>query len=180
MTRRKFALAATEALASVRALCAADPDYTLVVVPDTQYLSNYCNAAMYGMMRWVVNNLNASQGGVFTTNIKAVIGVGDVTNNADPGQYSAAQTAYSYLDGANIPWICCPGNHDYASSGTRSIGSGFQTGGYFASDYRHAHGAYGALPTGGGASLWGGSYDNANYYIKLLVGGRRILIFSLE
>ena len=43
------------------------------MIPDTQYVALGCSGAFSNMMTWIVNNQAADQGGVFTTNIKAVI-----------------------------------------------------------------------------------------------------------
>ena len=134
----------------------------------------------------MANNLNATQGEVFTTNIKAVIGVGDCSHTSSTGEFSNAKAAYRKLDAAGVTWVNPPGNHDYvnptdpATTRAAGLGSGYKPGGYFAADQRQALGRYGALATGGGSSAWGGSYDSANYYIRLRVGTREILIFSVE
>jgi hypothetical protein len=185
ITRRKFGSvilrAAGAGLVAPRMVCASDPDFTLAVIPDTQYLANVCSAAFSNMMTWIVNNQSANQGGVFTTNIKAVIGVGDCTHNTTVEEYANAQKAYGILTSSGMSWVNPPGNHDYAKGTDRSaIGSGFGPSGYFGSTARQSSGYYGGLPGGGGRSAWGGSCDNANYYIELSVGSRNILVFSLE
>ena len=186
LTRRQFGCtiirAAGASLAAGSVAYAADPDFTLAVIPDTQYLAYQCPTAFTNMMTWVVNNRAADQGGVFTTDVKAVIGVGDCSHNNSAGEFTNGQTAYSRLDRAGIPWVNPPGNHDYGNGADRAqIGSGYRDpSGYFGSARRQALGAYGILPGGGGASEWGDAYDNANYYIRLNVGSRSLLIFSIE
>src|SRR5436190_662899 len=97
---------------------AADPDYTIMVMPDTQYLVFTCSPQVLNvMMNWIVANKNATQGGVFTTNLKAVIGLGDVRQQASSGAFAIAQgsatSGYGILDANNIPFVQPPGNHDY-------------------------------------------------------------------
>lgn len=183
ISRRRFGkLIGTSILASKVAL-AAEPDYTLAVIPDTQYLAYLCGPAYKQICQWIVNNVNVSQGGVFTTNIKAVLHAGDVTHYSGTGEFANAQTAHTLLDAAGIPWVACPGNHDYngaASTTDRStIAPAFSSGGYFGADARHTAN-YGSLPNGGGSSYWGGSYNTANYYIRLKIGSKGVLLFSLE
>src|ERR1035437_582089 len=187
ITRRKFGFtilrAAGAGLVAGQIAHAADPDFTLAVIPDTQYMALQCSAAFTNMMTWIVNNQAASQGGVFTTNIKAVVGVGDCTHTTSSGEFTNGATAYGVLDTAGIPWVNPPGNHDYvtATSDRSHIGTGYQNpNGYFGATKRQALGAYGNLPGGGGSSYWGDAYDNANYYVRLTIGARRILVFSLE
>src|SRR5512140_2356612 len=130
-TRRQFGFTilrtAGASLAAGRIAHAADPDFTLAVIPDTQYLAYQCSAAFTNMMTWIVNNRAADQGGVFNTNIKAVIGVGDCTHNNSAGECTNGQTAYTRLDRAGIPWVNPPGNHDYGNgTDRRQIGAGYQ------------------------------------------------------
>jgi hypothetical protein len=57
-----------------------------------------CSGAFSNMMTWIVNNQAADQGGVFTTNIKAVIGVGDCTHLTSSGEFAHGATAYGILE----------------------------------------------------------------------------------
>src|SRR5438105_3504963 len=102
MTRRKFGFGLAAAVMGSKVLHAADPDYTIVVVPDTQYLNFYCssNLRMDRMIQWIVDNQSANQGGVFTMNVKAVVGVGDCTQFGSAGEFTTAQRAYKLLDDA--------------------------------------------------------------------------------
>ena len=52
-----------------------------------------CSGTFSNMMTWIVNNQAADQGGVFTTNIKAVIGVGDCTHLTSSGEFAHGATA---------------------------------------------------------------------------------------
>jgi hypothetical protein len=161
---------------------AADPDYTIMVLPDTQYLVFTCSPQVLNvMMNWIVANKNASQGGVFTTNLKAVIGLGDATQQASGGEFNIAKgsgtSGYGLLDANNIPFVQPPGNHDYIDPTTDHtvLSSGYASGGYFSADYRQTHGYF-----DGTTSIYGDKYDQANYYIRLQVGTRKVLIFSIE
>ena len=185
LTRRKFGFTilrtAGAGLVAGRMADASDPDYTLAVIPDTQYMANGCSGAFSNMMTWIVNNRAADHGGVFTANIKAVIGVGDCTHTTSPEAFANGATAYGILDSAGIPWVNPPGNHDYVNNGgvntdRNSIGSGYGSSGYFGAAHRQT--AY----TGGtyGLGTWVDAYDTANYAIRYAIGSRRLLVFSVE
>ena len=56
--------------------CAAQttaPDFSIIVLPDTQYYPQDSPQTFTAQTQWVVNNLSA-------LNIQAVIGVGDIVN----------------------------------------------------------------------------------------------------
>jgi hypothetical protein len=183
ITRRKFGmtvLAGAAAAMTPKAAHAATPDFTVAVIPDTQYLTTYCGEAYTEMMTWIVNNRSANQGGVFTMNTKAVIGVGDCTQGAEHWPFLWAAQGYQAFDRAGIPWIDPIGNHDYASnSRANGPGEGFTSpDGYFSANQRSLA-SYGSI-SGGGTSAWVGHYDQVNYCVSLIYGTRSILLFALE
>lgn len=189
-------------------LCASscfgtDPDYTFAVIPDPQYLQ-FCTAVYSNMMTWIVNNRTLSVGGG-SLNIKAVIGVGDLEHTA--GSETTATTAWTILDTAGIPWVAPAGNHDINDGGAlgasgcgdgtgtfppcteRSVRAFCQAGGFFGGDTRAGKSQYNTtLPGGGGSAAGitvydsggGLNYDAQNYYLKLTIGTRNIILASLE
>ncbi len=168
-------------------LFAADPDFTIMVTPDTQYMVFTCSPQVLNvMMNWIVANKNADQGGVFTTNLKAVIGLGDVAQQATAGEYTRAlgtsSSAYGILDANNICYVGPTGNHDYANGSVRTgIGAGFKALGFFSASYRSAHMYQGGGVTYGGAYTdVDATYGESNYYVKLRVGATKFLIFCVE
>src|SRR4051812_20021139 len=100
MTRRRFgALIKASALTGVSAYLAraAEPDYSLVVVPDPQFLAVGCATPLYrGLMNWVLKN--QSSAGSLGLNIKAVVGVGDCVNTANSAEAATAQSGWGLLD----------------------------------------------------------------------------------
>ena len=185
ITRRKFGFtilrAAGAGLAAGQIARASDPDFTLAVIPDTQYLAYQCGSAFTKLTTWIANNRAADQGGVFATNIQAVIGVGDCTHTTSSAEFTVGARAYGVLDAAGIPWVNPPGNHDYVTTGgvntdRASLGVGYGINGYFGATSRQT--AY----TGGtyGLGAWVDAYDTANYAISYAVGSRRLLVFSVE
>ena len=94
-TRRGFLRAATGAgaialAAGKRALARTAAPWSVVVVPDPQYMAatSVCSAGPAGydnLMRWIVDNRNLPVDGV-PLGIKVAIGVGDCVNCADPAR----------------------------------------------------------------------------------------------
>jgi hypothetical protein len=85
-------------------------DFTVVVLPDTQYYSESYPAIFDNQTRWITKN-------VANLNILFVAHEGDVVNNYDvTTQWQNANHSLSILDGA-VPWAVLPGNHDGSSIG---------------------------------------------------------------
>lgn len=98
-------------LCSVRApLSAAPEDFTLVVIPDTQFMVCYYKGGIPEMfnsqVNWIKNNVS-------TLNIKMVSHVGDIADASnDPAQWARVATAIGDLEN-NVPFGMAYGNHDY-------------------------------------------------------------------
>ena len=91
---------------------AKDYAYSFAVVGDTQYLvQNDVNwgvnntATLYD---WIIANKDAKK-------IKAVFGMGDITEKNDPAQWQHAKTNIFKLNGV-LPYYLARGNHDNADS----------------------------------------------------------------
>ncbi len=144
------------------------PDFTLVVFPDTQYLTDpaYANVptVWLTMPQWAADN-KVSQ------NIKAVISVGDVTNSHSAAQFAHAVTGYNIAKTASIPVLPIVGNHDYNDDGTTyNDVSTFDS--YFGPSYFSGQSWYGSssYPEG----------SNENYYITFESGTQGYIIMGLE
>lgn len=179
-------------------LVGADPDFTLMVLPDTQYQVFTCSPQVLNvMMNWIATNKNANlgntdQGVNLTLNTKMVIGLGDISQQATSGEYARAAgsttSGYGILDANGLPLVAPPGNHDWTDPTTvhTPFSAGFiapaspsfanctGVAGFFSATCRNLHGA-----TQTGVS-YGGKYDEANYYYKLVVGASKFLVFSVE
>ena len=84
-------------------------EFTLVVLPDTQSYSMWYPEIYSMQTQWIINNRDE-------LNIKFVIHVGDIVNNADMlYQWDNADSSMSILDG-QIPYLVVPGNHDYLNN----------------------------------------------------------------
>ena len=83
------------------------PDFTIIVLPDTQYYSESYPNILNSQMQWIVTNSSA-------LNIQAVLGLGDIVNNgANSTEWTNADAGYKMLDAAHIPYFAAIGNHDY-------------------------------------------------------------------
>jgi predicted phosphodiesterase len=76
---------------------------TLVIIPDTEVI--VCHNSFRDMMTWVAENRKKR-------NIRAVLHVGDVTNNNTKREWQCARKAFDIIEG-KIPYILAAGNHDY-------------------------------------------------------------------
>jgi predicted MPP superfamily phosphohydrolase len=83
----------------------AEGDYTIAVIPDTQYMARLHPQAMKDYMKWMKDHADEM-------NIKLAISVGDIVDTASSTtEWAAAADAYAELDGV-IPYVLVPGNHD--------------------------------------------------------------------
>ena len=85
--------------------------FTIVVLPDTQYASEWPNGdanPYFRMTRWIAEHA-AEQ------NIRFVLHMGDITDDNHPSEWAVADRAHGVLDDAGIPYSVVPGNHDYPS-----------------------------------------------------------------
>lgn len=85
----------------------AEP-FTLLVIPDIQYLTLGSPVMLDQMMSWIVDNAESE-------NIAMVLQEGDITHNDTVAEWEVADAAFSRLDGV-VPWSLCVGNHDMAAN----------------------------------------------------------------
>lgn len=146
------------------------PDFTIIVLPDTQYYSESYPNILDSQMQWIVANASA-------LNVQAVLGLGDIVNNSgNSTEWTTADAAYKQLDAAHIPYFAAIGNHDYNNtnpSGRTSAATNFNN--YFGpSRYRSS---YWSSP------YWISSFpagSNENFYGVLTINGQPYLIMALE
>lgn len=154
---------AIKSLKGAAAKATTDPDFTFVIFPDTQFMTDTYNELWQGMVDYVLASQNS-------LNIQAVIGVGDVSNTANDTAYQLASFNYGRIISAGIPTIVSVGNHDYDNQATRDTTT-FDT--YFNSTFYSA-----AIP------YWEYGYKDEsstkNMCTKFTVGSRIFLIISLE
>lgn len=85
-------------------------DWTLIVLPDTQYLAASYPEIFEEQTRWIVEQKEA-------LNIQLVVHVGDIVDDNMDGQWAAAHAALTRLDGV-VPYVLAPGNHDLGPGGS--------------------------------------------------------------
>ena len=80
-------------------------DFTIIVLPDTQYYSERYPEVFDNQTQWIVDNIESM-------NIVFVTHLGDVVDDWDViEQWENANHSMSKLDG-NVPWGILAGNHD--------------------------------------------------------------------
>ncbi len=140
-------------------------DFTIVVLPDTQFYSESFPAIYTAQTQWIVNNRDA-------LNIQYVAHVGDIVNVASQiSQWNNADAAMSILETPltnfpdGLPYCSSVGNHDIQSGG---ITTNFNT--YFGISRFQGRGYY------------GGHFgsDNDNHYNLFSAGGMDFIVISLE
>ena len=86
---------------------AADGNFSVIWITDTQYLSESYPSYFSALCRWIVNN-------AATYNVKMVIHTGDLVNvEGNQTQWANANNSMSILLSAGIPYCWDAGNHDF-------------------------------------------------------------------
>ena len=106
-------------VSSAQAQPPAGQDFTVVVLPDTQFYSKDYPELFQSQVNWIISNR-------VSLNIVYVASVGDIVDGAnDAAQWSnATQALYRLEDPAlsglpqGIPYGVVPGNHDHAGDGS--------------------------------------------------------------
>jgi hypothetical protein len=124
------ALAATCDVSSARA--DAEPFFSIVVLPDTQYYAAAYPQILEAQTQWIVRRHDAEH-------IALVVHEGDVVDADEPRQWSTAARSLHELDGV-VPYVLAAGNHDYRRAGSRvsretSINAYFPPAGRSATDW---------------------------------------------
>ena len=84
---------------------AAQPEFTIIALPDTQHYSDQFPAIFTSQTQWIVNNKSLR-------NIVFVTHEGDIVEHYnDDSEWTAANVSMSLLDGV-VPYGMGPGNHD--------------------------------------------------------------------
>lgn len=138
-------------------------DFSVVLLPDTQYYSESHPAIFAQQTQWIVANQAA-------WNIQAVIGEGDIVNT--PGQnyeWVNADAAIQTLDRSSIPYTLAIGNHDYdgvlpQNRSTTAYNQWFGVSRYISKPWYLGH--YGTT--------------NENFYTTFTVNGQQYIVLALE
>jgi hypothetical protein len=142
------------------------PDFTIVVLPDTQFYSANHPDIFTAQTKWVVANLS-------TLNIKAVLGVGDIVNGGgETRQWLNADFSVDFLE-HNVPYFLAIGNHDYNANDPQHRTAATTNFNKYFGPARYAN-TY---------SGWRGSFpkgSNENFYGVLNIEGKNYLFLMLE
>ena len=136
--------------------------WTLVLLPDTQIYSLRYPGVYLTQTAWIVQNREKH-------NIECVLQLGDITNNNTVREWENARTALTLMDG-KVPYVFCPGNHDYGPNGDASVRQ-TRMNEYLPYD------SYVKRPTFGGA-LEPGKMDNTFHLFE--AGGHEWIVLALE
>lgn len=140
---------------------AQEEAFSVVVLPDTQREVSYHPEMWMAMAHWIADNASSR-------NIKAVIGVGDITDNHAASEFKTAQEGFRLIDAAGIPYVPIMGNHDYDDVAKRASAT---YDAYFGPDYFKDKPWYGAgFPAG----------SNRSFYIKFAAANHKYLVLALE
>jgi Big-like domain-containing protein/calcineurin-like phosphoesterase family protein len=166
-------------------ISASDPDFSIVLFPDTQYYNGSYNYVFQDQANWVV----ANKAGL---NIKLVIGVGDIVDGGGypvdstgkvigtcskapssswQKQWQQAQAAVKILTSHGIPYQPTIGNHDYDCQANRPQPRS-------ATNYFYYFGPPAFQPTG--YILDSAGKRTPNFYQKIKIGSTTYMILSLE
>jgi Carboxypeptidase regulatory-like domain/Calcineurin-like phosphoesterase len=150
---------------------AQNGDFTVVVLPDTQYYSESYPAILNSQMQWIVNNAAG-------LNVQLVLGLGDIVNNGGSStEWATADVAYKKLDAAHIRYFAPLGNHDYDANNPAKRTAATVNFNHYFGPSRYQNTSYWSTP------YWQGSYpsgSNENFYGLVTINGQQFLILALE
>ena len=129
-------------------------NFTVVVLPDTQYYPLSFPDIFENQTQWIVDNVKKM-------NIVFVTHLGDIVDYSSLEQWENANRSISKLDG-KVPWALLPGNHDFIDLASYNKYFGYE---------RFAH-----------KSWYGGAFQNVNTnsYQLFSAGGGDYLFFHLQ
>jgi hypothetical protein len=141
-----------------------DPRFTLVVMPDTQYLFDGASihpAPVEASFRYLLAN-GRDENIVFMSHL------GDLTQNGQAGEFAAIGDAFGILDRGHVPYSVVAGNHDLDSSTDDQRGP---------TPYLDV---FGLRRFHGSRSFGGASPDGYNTYHLFRAAGREWLVLALD
>jgi Calcineurin-like phosphoesterase len=166
-------------------ISSSDPDFSIVLFPDTQYYNGSYNYVFQDQANWVVANKSA-------LNIQMVIGLGDIVDGggypidsagnvvgschtAPPSswqkQWQQAQAAIKILTSHGITYQPTIGNHDYDCQADRPQPRG-------TTNYFYYFGPPKFQPTG--YILDSTGRRTPNFYQNIKIGSTTFMVLSLE
>ena len=141
-----------------------DVRFTLVVMPDTQYLFDADRvhpAPLDASLRWILDHAEAE-------NIVFLAHLGDLTQNGLPSDFAAIGQSFGMLDRSGADYSVLAGNHDINSSTNDQRGD---------SPYLQTFGPARFASSG---TFGGASPDGYNTYHVFRAAGRQWLVLALD
>jgi len=132
-------------------------DWTLFVIPDTQYLGAYDSNSYQLLIRYITNYPGP----------KVVLHVGDVVDSPTVAQFTNAFYALKQMTNQGIPHLICAGNHDIVSPRDLTLFTNYFSRTYY-TNQSWWHGGF----------MTNGSTDSA--YLLWTNAGRPYLFLTLE
>ena len=110
----------------------AEGDYSMVALPDTQFLSSTHPTVFKELTQWIVDNQEKY-------NIRAVMHMGDMVDSGNTTQWGNCENAMYILDSdEDIPWMPMRGNHDPSDGFNQTFPyAKFADRSYFGGSYEH-------------------------------------------
>jgi len=134
------------------------PDFTLIAIPDPQYLAATYPSVYNAQMNWVVNNKNSR-------NIAYVVSLGDNVDTASNAtQWTNATTAWDILTTGGVQYALGIGNHDGAPAATENFNTNFAA-------RKTAQATYGGRY---------GTNDYDNYFTLFEASGMKFIVMVIE
>lgn len=144
-----------------------DPRFTVVVMPDTQYMFDQDRIhprPVEASFRYVLDP--AARAGGYDENIVFLAHLGDVTNGGHPEEYAAATKVFDMLDRAGASYGVLAGNHDVSGDDQRGATPYLDT--FSVARARKTPAYHSSSPDG---------YNTSHIF---RAGGRRWLLLSLD
>ncbi|MEV5010823.1 LamG-like jellyroll fold domain-containing protein [Streptomyces sp. NPDC055692] len=141
-----------------------NPRFTLVVMPDTQYLfddQSIHPEPIEASFRYILDNSKDE-------NIVFMSHLGDLTQNGQKNEFDAISKAFGLLDRSDVGYSVVAGNHDVGSGGNDQRGNTLYLDAFGPHRFRKAR-------TFGGASP-----DGYNTYHLFRAAGREWLVLALD
>lgn len=143
--------------------------FSIVLLPDIQFYTEPAKDSLDSLkkqIQWILSHRASDD-------IRAVIQLGDITDNNRDQEWDNASTAFKLLDASGLPYSLTTGNHDYMPIEPHPL-----------SRAKTQFGDPGRFPASrfSGKSWYGGPFgpSSANNYTVFEAGGRRFLVLSLE
>lgn len=110
----------------------AEGDYSMVALPDTQFLSSTHPTVFKELTQWIVDNQEKY-------NIRAVMHMGDMVDSGNTTQWGNCENAMYILDSdEDIAWMPMRGNHDPSDGFNQTFPyAEFADRSYFGGSYEH-------------------------------------------